>query len=116
MIPTYSLPAFRGFLGVGLMALSLTGWGLFYAQSKKLDQAQASLSLQAASIRLLEDKVASLESSLSSSQKSLVASRSRIQALQADLARRKQEDLRRAHEGSLACFSQAYEAIHDALR
>lgn len=112
----YSLPALKGALGVGLTALSLTGWGLFYAQSKKLDQAQASLSLQAASIHLLEDKVASLESSLSSSQKSLTASRSRIQALQADLARRKAQDIQKARERSLACFSEAYEAIHEALR
>lgn len=116
MIPIYSLPALKGALGVGLMALSLTGWGLFYAQSKKLDQAQASLSLQAASIKLLEDKVASLEASLSSSQKSLVASRSRIQALQADLARRKAQDIQKAQERSLACFSEAYEAIHEALK
>lgn len=116
MIPTYPLTALKGALGVGLVALSLSGWGFFVSTSKKLEQAQASLSLQAASIRLLEDKVASLESSLSSSQKSLIASRGRIQALQADLARRKQEDLRRAHEGSLACFSQAYEAIHEAIK
>lgn len=116
MNPVYSLSALKGALGVGLMALSLTGWGLFYAQSKKLDQAQASLSLQAVSIRLLEDKVASLESSLSSSQKSYRASQARVQALQADLARRKAQDIQKAQERSLACFSEAYEAIHEALK
>lgn len=116
MIPTYSLPALKGALGVGLLALSLTGWGLFYAQSKKLDQAQASLSLQAASIKLLEDKVASLERSLTSSQKSLDASQRRVQALQADLARRKAQDIARSQEKALDCFSQAYEAIHEAIQ
>lgn len=116
MIPTYSLSALKGALGVGLMALSLMGWGLFYAQSKKLDRAQASLSLQAASIKLLEDKVASLEASLSSSQKAYKASQGRVQALQADLARRKAQDIKAAQDRSLACFSQAYEAIHEALK
>mgnify|MGYP000901499057 CR=1 FL=1 len=116
MTPTYSLAALKGILGAGLIALSLTGWGFFMSTSKKLDQAQAALSLQAASIRLLEDKVASLEASLSSSQKAYRASQARVQTLQADLARRKTQDIKAAQDRSLACFSQAYETIHEALK
>lgn len=106
----------RGYLVATSVALSILLGGGLYAQSKKLEQAQASLSLQAASIRLLEDKVASLEASLSSSQKAYRASQARVQTLQADLARRKAQDIKAARDRSLACFSRAYEAIHEALK
>lgn len=114
MIPTTPLSTIRNLLGVGTLALALTGWGLYRLEARNLQEAHSALSLSEANSRLLREQLEALQGSLAQARKQANASTARVQALQATLARRQAQDIKRVQEGSLACFAQAREAIWEA--